>query len=737
MSGGTLEARATTVLDATGVWGSMPDRPFGAGLVQRAPVAGQPPRRPARPHPGEGRHDAADPGPGRVPRAVAAPLAHRHDRQAVSRAARPAGRERRGRRRDPRDRERGPRHRPVARRRRRHVRRAAAARRAQRLEHDGQGLARAPRQRRARGPRPDQRRQVHDLPGDGPRRGRRRARAGETRRRPSSTAELPLVGAAPPADLDAMAARLSTMRDIGMPSAAIALVDRHGTEAEALVADGAAPRPGLAPRQGAAVPRGRGRLGRASRSSRCRSTTSSSGGCGSPRSSAIVARRSPRGSPRSSAPTSAGTSGGRRPRSPPTSSPPIASSTCRHDVAVGLRRPRPRPGHDVVARHRLRPCGHAGRHGPARVRAALPVAGPRHARPGGDLGEPARGRSGGRRGRRRGRERRRHRHHEPARDDGRLGSRDGPAGRRPRSSGRAGSPPRSATGCARTATSRSSASAPGCRSTRTSRAPRSRTSSTRVGLRSRAERGELALRHRRQLARRRADRRAGARDRRLERLAHAPVRHPRRSPGTTTCCGSWRCPRAMLPAVLPSSAVWAETDPFFFGRADPDRGRRGRPAGGDVRAGLLRAGRGEEHLRHGRVPARQRRRVTGRLGPRPAVDGALAAGRRRRRRLRARGLGVRRPAPPSSGCATGCAPSRRPPRSRRSLRGVEDTGGVYLVPAFSGSARRTGIREARGLLIGLTRGTGLAEIARATHRVDRLPGRATSSRRWPPTAAAR
>ena len=49
------------------------------------------------------------------------------------------------------------------------------------------------------------------------------------------------------------------------------------------------------------------------------------------------------------------------------------------------------------------------------------------------------------------------------------------------------------------------------------------------------------------------------------------------------------------------------------------------------------------------------------------------------------------------------------------MRGVEDTGGVYLVPAFVGPrARRTGTRDARGLLIGLTRGTGLPEIARAT-----------------------
>ena len=47
-------------------------------------------------------------------------------------------------------------------------------------------------------------------------------------------------------------------------------------------------------------------------------------------------------------------------------------------------------------------------------------------------------------------------------------------------------------------------------------------------------------------------------------------------------------------------------------------------------------------------------------------------------------------------------------------RGVEDTGGVYLVPAFTGLGAPYWDPRARGLLIGLTRGTGLPEIARAT-----------------------
>jgi glycerol kinase len=44
---------------------------------------------------------------------------------------------------------------------------------------------------------------------------------------------------------------------------------------------------------------------------------------------------------------------------------------------------------------------------------------------------------------------------------------------------------------------------------------------------------------------------------------------------------------------------------------------------------------------------------------------------------------------------------------------VEDNGGVYFVPAFAGLGTPHWNQEARGLLIGLTRGTGKAHIARA------------------------
>jgi glycerol kinase len=45
---------------------------------------------------------------------------------------------------------------------------------------------------------------------------------------------------------------------------------------------------------------------------------------------------------------------------------------------------------------------------------------------------------------------------------------------------------------------------------------------------------------------------------------------------------------------------------------------------------------------------------------------------------------------------------------------VDDAGGVYLVPAFTGLGAPYWDPDARGTIVGITRGTGLAEIARAT-----------------------
>ncbi len=47
-------------------------------------------------------------------------------------------------------------------------------------------------------------------------------------------------------------------------------------------------------------------------------------------------------------------------------------------------------------------------------------------------------------------------------------------------------------------------------------------------------------------------------------------------------------------------------------------------------------------------------------------------------------------------------------------RSVDDTGGVYLVPAFTGLGAPYWDPEARGALVGLTRGSGRAQVVRAT-----------------------
>ena len=76
-------------------------------------------------------------------------------------------------------------------------------------------------------------------------------------------------------------------------------------------------------------------------------------------------------------------------------------------------------------------------------------------------------------------------------------------------------------------------------------------------------------------------------------------------------CRYFDVPPALLPEVRPSAADFGTTAGLGVSagrRADPRRGRR--PAGGAVRPGRLRAGRGEMHLRHRRVlPAAPRRQA--------------------------------------------------------------------------------------------------------------------------------
>ena len=138
-----------------------------------------------------------------------------------------------------------------------------------------------------------------------------------------------------------------------------------------------------------------------------------------------------------------------------------------------------------------------------------------------------------------------------------------------------------------------------------------------------------------------------------------------------------------------------------------------RPAGGHRRAGLLRARRGQEHLRHRQLPAAQHRHRAGPLQERAAHDRLLPVRRPRRRctRWRARS---RSPGRPCSGCATSSASSPAPRRARRWPGRSRTTAACTSCPAFSGLFAPYWRSDARGAIVGLSRFNTNAHLARAT-----------------------
>jgi glycerol kinase len=184
--------------------------------------------------------------------------------------------------------------------------------------------------------------------------------------------------------------------------------------------------------------------------------------------------------------------------------------------------------------------------------------------------------------------------------------------------------------------------------------------------------------------------------------------------------GSWNddlvrlmgVPPAVLPEVRPSSAVWAETDAEWFGRQIPIAG-----VAGDQQAAtfgqacfspgeakntygtgaflLLNTGPEIVASAHGLLTT-----VLWQLGAGAplayALEGSVfvagAAVQWIRDGLRAIGSS---------------------PEIEQLAAGAGDSGGLYFVPAFVGLGAPHWDPDARGLLIGLTRGTGLPEIARA------------------------
>ena len=290
---------------------------------------------------------------------------------------------------------------------------------------------------------------------------------------------------------------------------------------------------------------------------------------------------------------------------------------------------------------------------------------------------------GARRGRHRGRGHRGHRHHQPARDDARLGPADGRSRSTTPSSGRTGAPRRMCDELAPRAGAASwSARRPASCSTPTSPAPSSRWLLDNVpGARARAERGELAFG---------TDRHAGCIWQLTGGRVHATDvtnasrtllfnlhtrRLGRRAARAASACRARCCPevRARQRASRRRTAACSALPTASRSRASPAISRRRCSA-----RRCFDAGPGEEHLRHRLLPADEHRRrsrsrrsngllttVAWQIGaatPDYALEGSVfiagAVGAVAARRARAHPQGRR--------------------TSRRWRARVPDTGGVYL-----------------------------------------------------------
>ena len=176
-------------------------------------------------------------------------------------------------------------------------------------------------------------------------------------------------------------------------------------------------------------------------------------------------------------------------------------------------------------------------------------------------------------------------------------------------------------------------------------------------------------------------------------------------------------PRNLLPAVVPSSGVVGETDPAWFGRPIPIAGMIGDQQGAAFGQACLEKGMAKNTYGTGcfllantgaQVVHSQNKLITtvGWTNPSSTtvaaadttycLEASIFMGGATIQWLRD-GLQIIDSAP-----------------QVESLAGeVNDTGDVYLVPAFTGLGAPHWDAHARGTLIGMTRGTGRAHIARA------------------------
>jgi glycerol kinase len=174
---------------------------------------------------------------------------------------------------------------------------------------------------------------------------------------------------------------------------------------------------------------------------------------------------------------------------------------------------------------------------------------------------------------------------------------------------------------------------------------------------------------------------------------------------------SLQIPRDMLPAVVDSSGVVAETDPAWFGRSIPISGIAGDQQAALFGQGCFEAGRAKNTYGTGCFLLQN-------VGerPQPSSSGLITTV--------AWGIGGRFAyALEGSVFVAGAAVQwlrdalrivSDAAETEAAARAVEDSGGVYLVPAFVGLGAPYWDERARGALVGLTRGTTREHLVRAT-----------------------
>jgi glycerol kinase len=172
-----------------------------------------------------------------------------------------------------------------------------------------------------------------------------------------------------------------------------------------------------------------------------------------------------------------------------------------------------------------------------------------------------------------------------------------------------------------------------------------------------------------------------------------------------------RIPRAMLPEVRDSSGVFGAADPEWFGSEIPIAGIAGDQQAALFGQGCFSAGRAKNTYGTGsfllmNTGSEEPTSKTGLLttiawGIGGRVDYALEGS------IFVTGSAVQ-------WLRDGLGLIQNAAESETLARAVEDTGGVYLVPAFVGLGAPYWDERARGALVGITRGTTREHLVRAT-----------------------